>query len=51
VDKEEVWKEEEGLVVGELGRRIQTEVVDGRGGSGKGKEGNVERNHGICIGC
>ena len=43
------WKEEEGLIVGELGRRM---VVEGgrRGGSGEGKEGNRERIHDFCVG-
>jgi len=39
VNWEDEWEEEEGLMVGELGKRIAAEG-GGRGGSDEGKEGN-----------
>jgi hypothetical protein len=49
VSLEDVWEEEEGLIVGELGNRMVAEG-GGRGGSGEGKEGNRERIHNFCLG-
>jgi len=43
------WAEEEGLIVGELGKRMVAQG-GGRGCSDEGKESNQERIDDICMG-